>query len=126
MADLMTFPNTWEEYERSYGFTDTEEIYTNGARLIPSFRVEQWLEHIAQPDLSSYSDKLWRAAYERGIEAVSEPKRGYWLMRDGRVICSRCENVPYNKIEYDGAVVYHIPKIAECMKYCPICGARMK
>ena len=47
MADLMTFPNTWEEYERFYGFTDTEEIYTNGARLIPSFRVEQWLEHIA-------------------------------------------------------------------------------
>ena len=60
------------------------------------------------------------------IEAVSEPKRGNWLMRDGRVICSNCENVPYNKIEYDGAVVYHIPKIAESMRYCPICGARMK
>lgn len=47
MADMMNFPNTWEEFERFYGFTDTEEIYTNGARIIPSFRVEQWLEHIA-------------------------------------------------------------------------------
>ncbi len=54
MADMMNFPNTWEEYERFYGFTDKEEIYTNGARLISSFRVEQWLEHIAhtaQPEL---------------------------------------------------------------------------
>lgn len=54
MADMMTFPNTWEEYEKVYGFTDTEEIYTNGARLIPSFRVKQWLDHIActmQPEI---------------------------------------------------------------------------
>lgn len=70
-------------------------------------------------------------ALSEAIEAVKvrrafEPKLGNWLIRDGRVICSNCENVPYNKIEYDGTVVYHIPKIAEVMKYCPICGARMK
>ena len=46
MADIMTFPNTWEEYEEIYGLTDTEQIYTNGSRLIPSFRVKQWLEHL--------------------------------------------------------------------------------
>lgn len=45
-GDVMAFPNTWEEYEEDYGFTDTEQIYTNGSRLIPSFRVKQWLEHI--------------------------------------------------------------------------------
>lgn len=45
MSDMMTFPDTWEEYERSYGFYDTEEVYTNGSRLIPSFRVRQWLDH---------------------------------------------------------------------------------
>ena len=38
--EQMTFPNTWEEFEKIYGFTDKEEIYTNVARLIPSFRVE--------------------------------------------------------------------------------------
>ncbi len=42
----MEFPKTWEEYENSYGFTDDREVYTNGSRLIPSFRVKQWLDHI--------------------------------------------------------------------------------
>lgn len=45
MSDLMMFPDTWEEFEKTYGFNDTEEIYTNGSRLIPSFRVKQWLDH---------------------------------------------------------------------------------
>ena len=46
MDEIMTFPDTWEEFEKSYGFTDNEEVYTNGARLIPSFRVKQWLNHL--------------------------------------------------------------------------------
>lgn len=46
VSDMMTFPDTWEEFEKSYGFTDNEEVYTNGARLIPSFRVKQWLDHL--------------------------------------------------------------------------------
>lgn len=46
MANMMTFPDTWEEFEEYYGITDRKEIYTNGARLIPSFRVKQWLDHI--------------------------------------------------------------------------------
>ena len=44
----MEFPNTWEEFEKVYGFTDKEEVYTNGSRLIPSFRVKQWLDHISE------------------------------------------------------------------------------
>ena len=47
MADVMEFPNTWEEYEKIYGFNDIDQVYTNGSRLIPSFRVKQWLDHIA-------------------------------------------------------------------------------
>lgn len=66
----MQFPETWKEFEANYGFTDSEEVYTNGARLIPSFRVEQWLEH-------------------------TEPKRGKWISveyNDGTVHteCSVC------------------------------------
>ena len=51
MADMMTFPDTWEEFEEFYGFTDKEEVYTNGSRLIESFRVKQWLDHIADEPL---------------------------------------------------------------------------
>ena len=46
MDNVTDFPKTWEEYEKLYGFTDTDEVYTNGARLIPVFRVKQWLEHL--------------------------------------------------------------------------------
>ena len=51
MSEMMNFPDTWEEYEKLYGFNDSEEIYTNNSRLIPSFRVKQWLDHLpsAQP-----------------------------------------------------------------------------
>lgn len=35
MSEMMLFPDTWEEYERFYGFRDDKEIYTNGSRLIP-------------------------------------------------------------------------------------------
>ena len=48
MADVMEFPNTWEEYEKIYGFNDIDQVYTNGSRLIPSFRVKQWLDHIEE------------------------------------------------------------------------------
>lgn len=45
MADMMTFPNTFEEFIKQYEFKDKDEIYTNGAELIPSFRVMQAWEH---------------------------------------------------------------------------------
>lgn len=45
-ANMMMFPDTWEEFEQSYGFNDREQIYTNGSRLIQSFRVKQWLDHV--------------------------------------------------------------------------------
>lgn len=46
MADMM-FPKTWEEFENHYGFFDSKQAYMFGnTRLIPSFRVEQWLDYI--------------------------------------------------------------------------------
>lgn len=41
----MTFPETMEEFLAEYSFKDSEEIYTNGAMLIPVFRVKQMIEH---------------------------------------------------------------------------------
>lgn len=67
----------------------------------------------AQLDLSEYSDKLWRNAYERGKrDALAERKMGEWeiyviSMFDGEGCkCSECgfEGVPY-------------------WDYCPHCGS---
>ena len=52
MDNMMWFPETWEEFEKFYGFTDDDKAYTNGARLIPSIRVEQWLEHLKEKAMS--------------------------------------------------------------------------
>ncbi len=45
MADCMSFPETPLEFLKLYEFKDKEEIYTNGSMLIPTFRVEQMIEH---------------------------------------------------------------------------------
>ena len=45
MAEMMTFPETFEEFAEQYKIIDDEKIYTNGQELIPIFRVKQWLEH---------------------------------------------------------------------------------
>jgi hypothetical protein len=45
MADCMTFPQMWEQFLHDCEFEDSRRIYTNGARLIPSFRVKQMMEH---------------------------------------------------------------------------------
>jgi hypothetical protein len=43
----MSFPATVEEFMESYKIVDREEVYTNGAELIPIFRMKQWFEHEA-------------------------------------------------------------------------------
>lgn len=42
---MMSFPNTWEEFVEQYQIIDSQHEYTNGAELIPVFRVKQWLDH---------------------------------------------------------------------------------
>ena len=44
MADVMTFPETFDEFAEQYKIVDKKEVYTNGTELIPIFRVKQWLE----------------------------------------------------------------------------------
>ncbi len=47
MADAINFPPTFQEFIHQYEFVDKEEIYTNGTKLIPSFRVMQAWNHYA-------------------------------------------------------------------------------
>lgn len=46
-GESMVFPENWEQFLRDYEFEDARRIYTNGSRLIPSFRVRQMMEHYA-------------------------------------------------------------------------------
>lgn len=79
MSEMMTFPDTWEEYEKFYGFADKEKVYSNGSRLIHSFRVEQWLDHL-------------------------ERKRGEWALNDDQVYeCKDCGYVP----SFDGYTYFN-------------------
>lgn len=41
----MNFPNSWHIFLDDYSFKDKQKIYTNGTNLIPTFRVEQLIEH---------------------------------------------------------------------------------
>ena len=71
-------------------------------------------------DISEYSDKLWRNAYERG---KADRPQGEWKPFDltwGRSIyaCSVCEEAIAVPCGWsDGKPIYD---------YCPMCGARMK
>lgn len=78
-GEIMTFPNTWEEYEKYWGFNDSEEVYTNNARLIPSFRVKQWLDHIKE------AEPKWIPVSERFPE------------ERGRYLCYIVDNVENGK-----------------------------
>ena len=72
----------------------------------------------AETDLSAYSDKLWRAAYERGKkEAEAERKRGKWV------------KVSADKYRISASYFY---ECSECKfvnqvksNFCPVCGAAM-
>ena len=75
MGETMTFPETVEEFMEQYKIVDREQVYTNGAELVPIFRMKQWFGHLpsAQP----------------------EPKEGHWIPHetpDGgeQYECSRC------------------------------------
>jgi len=53
MADMMTFPETVEEFMEQYKVVDTKRVYTNGVELVPIFRMKQWFEHLpsAEPEI---------------------------------------------------------------------------
>lgn len=76
----------------------------------------------AQPDLSGYLYKLWKAAYERGkAEAQPERKTGRWYKGEAyphHLYCSVCYRTALPNFEY-------MERWGLSMNYCPNCGARM-
>ena len=64
MADKMEFPKTMREFIDNHSFKDIGEVYTNGAELVPVFRVEQALEH--------YEKEIRNKAIDDFAEKVKE------------------------------------------------------
>lgn len=48
MPDMMQFPDSVEEFMERYKIVDTDEVYTNGAELVPIFRMKQWFAHVPE------------------------------------------------------------------------------
>ena len=97
MADMMQFPNTVEEFMEQYKIIDTEQVYTNGAELVPIFRMKQWFDHI------------------EGIPSAE--RRGRWFIKKDvtfpHMVCSECKKPFYGNMN-------------DTWNYCPNCGARME
>ena len=75
MADMMTFPETVEEFMERYKITDTEQIYTNGAELVPVFRMKQWFEHKPERKSGKWEMK-WHRFFKREVPTCSVCKAG--------------------------------------------------
>lgn len=81
MADCMEFPKDWAKFLEDYSFCDHKEFYTNGARLIPVFRVEQMMHH--------YLRKATEDSVPRGVtvqEWISVKDR--LPEKDGHYLCN--------------------------------------
>ena len=66
-------------------------------------------------EISDYSDKLWRIAYERG---KADRPQGEWMHDDSSPIayrCTACNTLQHWSVIQNGRY-----------RYCPNCGARMK
>ena len=98
MADYMNFPKRWEDFLHDYEFEDSRRIYTNGSRLIPSFRVKQMMEHYFPADVEPVRHGRW----------VEQEKYTFGTMYD----CSICDN--------------RILDNGHSWNYCPNCGAKMR
>lgn len=90
-GDMMEFPKTFDEFVDSYGFIDTEEVYTNGSQLIPVFRIKQWFEHIKA--LSENKGDLISRAY---IEPIVEELENICINGDEHILSllSNIKNAP--------------------------------
>lgn len=97
--DVMNFPQTVDEFMEQYKIVDREEVYTNGAELIPIFRMRQWFEHEALNKAPTF-DWLMQKADEWGMaygkQFLIEVQRAW---KDGKDIdVPTKEAIPYQWI----------------------------
>ena len=72
-------------------------------------------------DLSDYSDRLWRNAYERGKADAESRKKGKWV-KTGQSFVN-----PNTFLGYSCSCCnFHVRKEDPLFLFCPSCGAEMK
>ena len=89
MADRMAFPNTMKEFIESFSFKDSEEVYTNGAELIPVFRVEQGFEHYAKEIRAKAIDEFahqFKENLNQEFPRNYESTRPYFSLENARLL----------------------------------------
>ena len=139
MDDVMMFPETVEEFMEKNKIVDTQEVYTNGAELVPIFRMNQWFEHVrGEPRDDSISRQAAIEAlactnptepyidYDDAVEAINnvpsieERKTGRWIDMGDFEQCSVCTGTRLKEIQtmYGKAIWIRT-------QYCPNCGAMM-
>ena len=113
MSDLISRDAVLAEIDRWKGYLDDDMIQ----RIQIGINRITGLLPPADSDLSEYSDKLWRNAYERGKADAKVRKTGKWIM------------IP------NGLLYYKSFECSECGmqivkgnpdNYCPRCGAKME
>ena len=150
MGDMMTFPDTVEEFMEQYKIVDTEHVYTNGVEMVPIFRMEQWFEHQKSSQNVPNYDLISRKAAIEVIDAVFpvDPMKSEYAQG---VACGAALAKTYVKqlpsaqperkkgewIQKEDPYGFfdtipvcsecgHTTKMRETYNYCPNCGAKME
>ncbi|MGN0568820.1 MAG: hypothetical protein ACI4JR_09560 [Acutalibacteraceae bacterium] len=106
MADYMIFPETVEEFIEKYKFKDDKEIYTNGADLIPVFRIKQWMYHHMTPPAD-----------------VAEVRHGTWIGEPSVTISANtCDFCKSNSARLHGDLLSVGYGVYIHIRFCPMCG----
>lgn len=120
--EKLSFPNTFDELVEQYGITDTDEVYTNGSKLIPDFRVKQWL---MEANINGYTEGLSETVTEFAdrCRECGKMRKGHWIYDEtlGNWRCSKCNETP-KTMGYVGTADF----MAEHFKFCNHCGAKME
>ena len=89
MSDCMTFPDTVEEFMEQYKIIDTEQVYTNGAELVPIFRMKQWFEHLQTFEPERKKGKWILVTDSNGQHFICD-HCGEWRYRQNQKFCGEC------------------------------------
>ena len=101
MADMMTFPDTVEEFMDQYKITDTKQIYTNGAELVPIFRMKQWFNHKPEQRWIPVSETVDVPEHEvLACDKYGTELIGFLADADGRYECESDECIMYDVVAW--------------------------
>ena len=65
MADIMEFPEYWEDFIKEYSFKDNHQIYTNGSELVPVSRVKQMVDYYFSTGLKAVEQAIAKEFREK-------------------------------------------------------------